>query len=436
MTTYKQLPRYRYFVLASLWLTIIFLYLDRANISMAAPFIKEELNLSATETGLILSIFYWGYMVGQIAGGVVSDRYNIRRWTLVLYFSWVITTMLTGLCRTAGQLAFIRVLFGIGEGAVINPVTKLQNHWAFPQERGFVNGIYVSSGYLGLAAGIPLVGMLISVFDWRMMFYVTGAVTLLGVIVFWLFVYDHPGDHPRISEEEKNALQDALVKDRVNYDPTQANQAPLSFFQGVKILFSDWTFWVICTSIFFILGVYFTCFAWIPGFLVMERGMSSLNSGLSLTLPYLAAAVGAIVAGYLGDKLNSRSAVIILATLLTIPPILGLFFVESPQLTITMLCLTFFFNAAAVSKFLVLTFDLYPAEIIGVALAVEMGLFAGSGGIIGPILIGYTYDLTGSFFTGFASMAAGMMIAAIMMAAIYFHERKLKIQKMLKLAQA
>ena len=164
--------------------------------------------------------------------------------------------------------------------------------------------------------------------------------------------------------------------------------------------------------------------------------MSSLNSGLSLTLPYLAAAVGAIVAGYLGDKLNSRSAVIILATLLTIPPILGLFFVESPQLTITMLCLTFFFNAAAVSKFLVLTFDLYPAEIIGVALAVEMGLFAGSGGIIGPILIGYTYDLTGSFFTGFASMAAGMMIAAIMMAAIYFHERKLKIQKMLKLAQA
>ena len=255
MTTYKQLPRYRYFVLASLWLTIIFLYLDRANISMAAPFIKEELNLSATETGLILSIFYWGYMVGQIAGGVVSDRYNIRRWTLVLYFSWVITTMLTGLCRTAGQLAFIRVLFGIGEGAVINPVTKLQNHWAFPQERGFVNGIYVSSGYLGLAAGIPLVGMLISVFDWRMMFYVTGAVTLLGVIVFWLFVYDHPGDHPRISEEEKNALQDALVKDRVNYDPTQANQAPLSFFQGVKILFSDWTFWVICTSIFFMVAM-------------------------------------------------------------------------------------------------------------------------------------------------------------------------------------
>ncbi|MCK9503946.1 MAG: MFS transporter [Porticoccaceae bacterium] len=433
MKAYKSLPRFRYFVLASLWLTIIFLYIDRANISMAAPYISAELGLTATEMGIILSIFYWGYMIGQVAGGIVSDKYNIRKWTLILYLTWCVTTLLTGICRTAGQLAIIRFLFGFGEGAVINPVTKLQNHWAFPQERGFVNGIYVSSGYIGLAFGIPIVGWLISTFDWRTMFYITGSITLVGVFVFWRFVYDHPSDHPRISEEEKTALKDALKKDRVNYDPNKPDQKPVSFLGGTKILFSDWTFWVICTAIFFILGVYFTCFAWIPGFLVMERGLSSVNSGLSLTVPYLSAAAGAIIAGYIGDKINSRSAVIILATIFTIPPILGLFYFKSIEMTVTMLCLMFFFNAAAVSKFMVITFDLYPPEIIGVALAVEIGLFAGFGGIVGPVLIGYTYDLTGSFFAGFATMAAGMAVATAMMIPIYFFERNIKKQKILKI---
>lgn len=436
MPKYKDLPKYRYFVLGSLWLTIIFLYLDRVNIAMAAPYIKEELNISATEMGMILSIFYWGYMMGQVAGGIASDKLQIRKWTLILYLSWVVTTIVTGLCRTSGQLAFIRILFGIGEGAVINPVTKLQNHWAFPEERGFVNGIYVSSGYMGLAIGMPIVGLLISIFDWRVMFYITGAVTLLGVLVFWLFVYDHPDDHPRISKEEKDALNDALKKDRVNFDPDKPEQDKLPFKVGLKVLFGDWTFWVICTSMFFILGVYFTCFAWIPGFLVMERGMSSLNSGVSLTLPYISAALGAIVAGFAGDRLNSRSAVIISSTLLTIPPMIGLFYVSSQASTIVMLCLVFFFNAAAVSKFLVLTFDLYPAEVIGVALAAEMGLFAGLGGILGPLIIGYAYDMTGSFFAGFATMAAGLFVAAASMILIFFYERKLKIEKNLKAQQA
>ena len=81
--------------MSALWVTGMFLFFDRVNISMAVPHIKEELGLSGVETGFILSVFFWGYVVGQLAGGIAADRLRIRAWTLVFYVIWCVATVVT-----------------------------------------------------------------------------------------------------------------------------------------------------------------------------------------------------------------------------------------------------------------------------------------------------------------------------------------------------
>ena len=269
----------------ALWMTIFFLFLDRVNISLAAPYIMDELKLSGVETGVILSAYYWGYIAGQLGGGYAADRWSIRSWASVMFFGWCILTALTGACRSLTQLLVVRGLFGISEGSVANPLHKLENHWLLPDERGRVYGLTMGFGYLGLILGTPLVGWLIESWGWRVMFYGTGALTLLGVGLFWLLVYDHPHEHPWVSEEEKTLIADAVAKDRVTFDPRRGAVRPVSFGEGVRLLAGNPAYWVLCVAGFCSLGVFFTNLSWLPGYLVKERGYAVAKVGCISSFP-------------------------------------------------------------------------------------------------------------------------------------------------------
>ncbi len=421
--------RYRFVVMSALWVTGMFLFFDRVNISMAVPHIKQELGLSGVQVGMILSVFYWGYAAGQLIGGVAADRLRIRNWTLAFYVVWCVTTAATGLCRTLGQFAVARILFGLAEGAVVNPVYKLINNWILPRERGFATGVQICSGYLGLVIGTPLIGVLIAAWGWRAMFYVSGAATLVGVLVFWWFVHDRPRDHPRISAAERDLIEDEIARDRVTYDPARQVTRPLSFRDGLRQLVRTPAFWLLCTAYFFVAGVYFTNLSWLPGYLMMERGIPGLDSGVLLMLPYAAAGLGAIGGGALGDRIGSRGIVVVLATLLTVPAIVGLPLAEGRIALVGMLCLMLFLNAATINASIVLLFDLLPAEVIGAALALNVGVFGAAGGIVGPLVMGESYDMTGSFTPGFHAMAAGTVIAAVLLVFVLGHERRVLAAK-------
>lgn len=421
--------RFRFRVMAALWVTGAFLYLDRVAISVAAPSIMDDLGLSGVQMAFILGTFFWGYSLGQIVGGLAADKLKIRTWTILWYLVWCVAVAATGVCRSVPQFSIARVIFGFAEGAVINPVTKLQNHWVFPRERGISHGVQVASAYMALVIGTPLMSSVVAVLGWRAMFFLVGAATLLGAFLFWRMVYDHPREHPRIPRAEMEAIEDALSKDRVTYEPTKSARNELSFMQSIRMLSGARAYWAICGSFFFIAGIYFTNFSWLPTYLIKERGFSGLTSGFALALPYSAAAVGALLSGVVADKLAMRAAVIIAATALTIPAIAGLLAAEQDALVIAMLCLVLCFNGAAMSLFVVLLFDLLPAQVIGIAIAVLVGVFGGLGGVVGPLVMGYSYDRTGSFATGFFAMAGGLVIAIAPLCAVHSHEMRVIREK-------
>lgn len=415
--------------MGALWMTLFFLFLDRVNISMAVPYIMDELHLSGVATGVILSAYYWGYIAGQLSGGFAADHWSIRRWASVMYFSWCILTALTGACHSLAQLALVRGLFGVSEGAVANPLHKLENHWLLPHERGWVYGVAMGFGYLGLIVGTPLVGWFIAEWGWRVMFYGTGALTLLGVGLFWLLVYDHPHEHPWISAEETRLIADAVAKDRVTFDPERGEVRPVSFREGVNILAKNPAFWGLCLAGFCALGVFFTNLSWLPGYLVKERGYDITKSSFYLVLPYASAFAGALSAGYLGDRTGNRSLVALITGLLTGPAIVGLVFSEDVTMVILLMSVVLFLNAATTNSLIVVLFDLFPAEVLGVTIAIFSGIFGGSGGILGPIILGRFYDQTGSFFWGFCTLAGSAVVSAIVLIPIVFYEHRVKREK-------
>jgi sugar phosphate permease len=167
----------------------------------------------------------------------------------------------------------------------------------------------------------------------------------------------------------------------------------------------------------------------LPGYLVKERGYTIMKSGAVLAIPYLVAGAGALCGGYLGDKTGHRTLVGFMVSLLTGPAMIVLMLTQEVLPTIVLMSLVLFLNAAAFNALAVLLFDLFPAEVVGVAAGVSIGLFGGLGGVTGPLILGYSYDHTQSFFWGFTAIGIGATVSAFILIPVWWHEQRVKKEK-------
>ena len=419
----------RLIVMSVIWFASFFLILDRVNISLAAPRIMSELTFDATQMGFILSIYYWGYLLGHFSSGLVSDRVRLRSFTSWMILAWSLLTALTGACSALWHFGVVRLLFGITEGATANLNHKLQNNWLLPEERGRAYGIFIGFAYLGVAFGMPLVGWIINLWDWRMMFVIVGIMTLGMLALFAVVIRDHPHEHPWLSESEKAEVRDALSLSSTAPDSHGDSSAALPFRERMAILAEIPAFWLLCISAFFGVGVYFTAMSWFPGYLVKERGFTIMSSGIYLIIPYLAAFAGMYVAGGLGDRGWRRSLISLVTAILTFPALVAMGMSESVTATITFMSIALFLNSAAVNGFVVLVFDLIPAQVFGTAIGIVGGLCGGLGGVLGPLLLGYLYDKTGTFFWGFVLLGVGAVIGGLVLIPVLKYERQSKQDK-------
>jgi sugar phosphate permease len=419
----------RLLIISVLWVVSFFLVLDRVNISLAAPRIMDELKFDGMQMGIILSIYYWGFLLGHFCGGLVTDRIRLRSFASWMILAWSALTALTGACSTLWQFAIVRLLFGLSEGVTVNINHKLQNNWLLPAERGRAYGIFIGFAYLGVAFGMPLVGWIINLWDWRMMFVVVGIMTLAMMVLFAVMMRDHPLEHPWLSESEKAEVRDAFASPSATADPHGDNGASLSFRERMTILTAIPAFWLLTISAFFGVGVYFTAMSWFPGYLVRERGFTIMSSGLYLIIPYLAAFAGMYVAGGLGDRGYRRSLISLITAILTFPALVAMGMSEGVGATITFMSLALFLNAAAVNGFVVLVFDLIPAKAFGTAVGIVGGLSGGLGGVLGPLLLGYLYETTGTFFWGFVSLGVGAVIGGLVLIPVLGYEQQRKQNK-------
>src|SRR5271169_4771817 len=189
-------------VLTIICLMYLILYVDRVNISTAAPLIKADLKLSNTELGLAFSAFAYPYALFQLIGGYFGDKFGAR---LTLFVSGLIVCAATAATGAIGGLASLfaaRLTLGIGEGATFPTATRAMAVWIPERRWGFAQGITHSFARLGNALTPPLIAVLVTLVSWRGSFVVLAAVSLVWVLVWVWFFRDDPAAHPRLTAEE------------------------------------------------------------------------------------------------------------------------------------------------------------------------------------------------------------------------------------------
>jgi sugar phosphate permease len=394
----------RYSVLLVLWLCWLFSFLDRMVITIALPFIGEEFNLNATAQGLLLSIFFAGYALFQIPGGMLSDKFGFRRVMSIAITWWSIFTSLTGFIFSFPLLLVARFVFGLGEACLPGASYKGIAMYFPSKQRGTATGIQSTVNTLGPALAAIVAAAIIGLFGWRVVFIVMGIPGLFLGIYIWLKLKDNPKDHPKMTKEELAELDEDLdgysaAKKKSDVSFKQLLTKPILWQMSLIWFFFDITFWG------------FT--SWLPSYLINEKGLSLMDTGIYSALPYLVGTVGVVLGGYLSDKVKGNRKWVFIPNALAGGLALFLMFqASSLTMVIVYQCLAAFFMFMAQGGFWGLVVDTLPAKIMASGSA-TVNCFGSIAGFISPFLMGYMIETSGSFNTSFIMMIAALVIAAV-----------------------
>jgi len=166
----------RWYILGLICLMYLITYLDRVNISTAAPEISKEFGFDKITMGWIFSAFVWAYAIFQVPGGWLSDRFGACPVLATIVAYWSVMTAATAMATGAVSFFVIRFLFGAGEAGAFPGATRAMQVWYPRSERGFVQGLTHSASRLGAAIAPPIVVLIVTTLGWRSVFYICGAV--------------------------------------------------------------------------------------------------------------------------------------------------------------------------------------------------------------------------------------------------------------------
>lgn len=383
--------RSRYLIMVMLFITVVINYLDRSNLSIAAPALKDEFGLDTVHEGLILSAFGWTYAAMQIPGGWLVDRVSPRVLYAAALILWSAATFFMGFAGSFVILFVLRLAVGALEAPAYPINNRVVTTWFPEKERATAIGFYTSGQFVGLAFLTPVLAWLQHHYGWHMVFVSTG---LLGIVwgVLWYLIYREPRQFKGANAAELELIQKGggvIDLDR----NARAKKAPFDW-NDLTLVMTKRKLWGVYLGQFCLTSTLWFFLTWFPTYLVKYRGMDFIKSGFLASVPFLAAFVGVLCSGVLSDFLIRRGATVGLARKL--PIILGLListsmiganFTDSTPWVIFFLAVAFFGNGlASITWSLVST--LAPVRLLGLTGGV-FNFVGNLSSICTPIVIGF-----------------------------------------------
>jgi ACS family glucarate transporter-like MFS transporter len=413
--------RTRWLILAMLFAITTINYADRATISIAGPDIKKELGLSGVQMGFVFSAFAWSYVVAQLPGGWLLDRFGSK---ITYFFSivlWSTFTLFTGAAgfvtggAAVGLLFVLRLLVGAAEAPSFPGNSRIASAWFPTHERGLAAAVFNSAQYFATVLFAPIMGWLVHSFGWHSVFYVMGT---LGILMagLWLKTIHGPKDHPSINPAELAYIQEggALVDLESGARTAQARQ--VDTLACIKELLGNRMLLGVYVGQYCITTLTYFFLTWFPVYLVQERHMTILKAGFVASLPAIAGFLGGIIGGWLSDRLAkagyslsvSRKVPIVAGMLMSMSMI-ACNYVEADTLVVAVMSLAFFGKGVGALGWAVVS-DTSPKEAGGLSGAL-FNTFGNTAGITTPIAIGYIVDATGSFAGALVYVGANAALA-------------------------
>jgi MFS transporter, ACS family, D-galactonate transporter len=368
-----------------LFLAVLINYVDRGNLSIAAPLLKAEWHLSATTLGGLFSAFFWSYTAMQFVAGWLLDRFDPCRVLALGFLVWSLATAITGLSNGLVMLMSLRLLLGIGESVICPTSSQILARYLPEEKRGFANGVVCGGMRCGAVVGTFGGGLLMARYGWRPVFLGVGALSLL-----WL-----PAWRQWRPREEVTAAA-----------ATEGQTA------GFVEIFKKRSFWGVSAGHFCSNYLLYFMVTWLPLYLVREQHMTMTAMSRVATLYYITDASSAFVTGALSDlwmrhggtTTQVRKTAMGVGFALAAVSLGGLSF-STPATYLFYLLLAGVGCGMTSAGLFAFGQTLAGPTTVGRWTGLQNG-FANFAGVIGPALTGFLVDRTGHF-------AAALVISAI-----------------------
>jgi ACS family tartrate transporter-like MFS transporter len=407
--------RVAYRLLPFVFLIYIVNYIDRVNVSFANLRMSADLGFSDGVYGLGVGVFYVGYVLFEIPGAVIVERWSARKWIARIMISWGLVSMLTGFVHSAGQFYVIRFFLGVAEASFFPGMIVYLTHWFCARDRSRAIACLYAAVPAASLVSAPLAGWLLGVHwrglaGWRWLFILEGVPAILLGIITVFYLTDWPAQARWLPADERDWLVGEL-------------RAELQAKKKVR----DHTIWEAFSEphVLWLIVVWFLALAgslgsiyWIPTFVKRLSGLPDRTVTSLLLLPALIGIAGMLINGWHSDKTGERrwhSAIPLGAAGL----MWGLSILirsDAPLAILFLLMGSGFFYAYYP------VFWSIPTIMLGEsAAAATFGLINSigqMGGLVGPKMIGFlnvrTHSLSASFaFIAFAYLAAGSLILSL-----------------------
>lgn len=415
--------RTRWGILAMLFVVTTINYADRATISIAGAAIRKAMVLSPVEMGYVFSAFAWSYVIAQLPGGWLLDRFGSRMTYFFSILLWSIFTLLQGAVgflaggAAVATLFLLRLLVGAAEAPSFPGNSRIAAAWFPSHERGLAAAIFNSAQYFATVLFAPIMGWLVHNYGWQSAFVFMGAV---GIVCagFWLKVIHGPKDHPGVSESELRYLEEGGALVALDAGHGAATPKQVETWACVKELLGNRMLLGIYIGQYCITTLTYFFLTWFPVYLVQQRGMTILKAGFVASLPAICGFLGGIIGGWVSDRMSasgfslsaSRKTPIVIGMLMSMSMI-ACSYIGDNTLVVIVMSLAFFGKGVGALGWAVVS-DTSPREAAGLSGGL-FNTFGNTAGITTPIVIGYIVQATGSFAGALAFVSANAAMAIV-----------------------
>lgn len=386
-------------------------FLDRTNIGMAKDRMEIDLGLSATAYGIGAGLFFLTYALSEIPSNLIMHKVGARFWIMRIMITWGILSACMALVQGEWSFYILRMLLGVAEAGLFPGVIYFLTQWFVVKDRAKANGMFLLGVSLANIIGAPLGGLLLTMdgigglHGWQWMFIIEGLPACVLAFIVWKYLPDKPTDANFLTRAEAEDLEARIAAEEKAGAEASGNSKLRHVLRDKQILL--------------VVGIYFThqiaVYAlsfFLPSIIGSYGELTTIQIGLLTSVPWIFSAAGALLLPRLATN-ASRSRLIATCTMVGIVAGFTLGAVGGPVLGMIGFCLAAF-NFFALQPILFT----YPATRLsgaalagGIAFVNSVGLL---GGFLGPYIMGFMEDITGSKVSGLWFIVAMCAVGALL----------------------
>lgn len=376
-------------ILFIVWLAFLFSFIDRLAWAPIIPLVSKALSMNAEQSGSYMSAFYLGYIVTQIPGGYLADRFGYRKILLFSFLIMGIFTILMGTITSFWQGFFYRILAGIGSGAIFSACMKAIFDWFSESNRYTAVGIFMTASSLGVFFVNLIIPTVAKTYGWNISFYVAGLFPLLALFfgIFALKEKGHLADSSKTSSSNFiNDILDLLKNKKL-------------MITGLAGFLAMWGTWGTAT--------------WANTFMHKSLNLSIVEAGLFMSLYGFSALMCKPIIGIIMDITHWSKHITLSILLLLFGIVLVIFGINRNifdlYFIVPILGILAFIYSPVMNTFVG---ELVNTKNIGISMGF-INAFWQLGSLISPIIVGSVIDNTHNFFYVFLTLGAGPIIGSI-----------------------